>query len=86
MYIYIYIYIFMYISVWLACQPAAIIGARAYLFPQSVKNHYFCSGQISSDPICPFPMAAQKAQGEKCHRPGGPSKPTPQHAGPAVRA
>ena len=28
-------------------------SARAYLFPQSVKNHYFCSGPISVDPICP---------------------------------
>ena len=24
-------------------------SARAYLFPQSVKNHYFCSGPISVD-------------------------------------
>ena len=28
-------------------------SARAYLFPQSVKNHYYCSGPISLDPICP---------------------------------
>ena len=28
---------------------------RAYLFPQSVKIHYFCSGPISVDPICPQP-------------------------------
>ena len=27
--------------------------AWAYLFPQSVKIHYFCSGPISVDPICP---------------------------------
>ena len=30
-------------------------SARAYLFPQSVKRHYFCSGTISLDPICPQP-------------------------------
>ena len=30
-------------------------SARAYLFPQSVKKHYFCSGPISVDPICPQP-------------------------------
>ena len=29
--------------------------AGAYLFPQSVKLHYFCSGPISVDPICPQP-------------------------------
>ena len=28
-------------------------SAWAYLFPQSVKAHYFCSGPISADPICP---------------------------------
>ena len=31
-------------------------SARAYLFPQSVKIHYFCSGPISVDPICPQSM------------------------------
>ena len=30
-------------------------SARAYLFPQFVKIHYFCSGPISVDPICPQP-------------------------------
>ena len=30
-------------------------SARAYLFPHSVKIHYFCSGPISVDPICPQP-------------------------------
>ena len=30
-------------------------SARAYLFPQSIKIHYFCSGPISVDPICPHP-------------------------------
>ena len=30
-------------------------SARAYLFPQSVKLHYFCSGPISVDPICRQP-------------------------------
>ena len=32
--------------------------ARAYLFPQSVKIPYFCSGPISVDPICPQRMEA----------------------------
>ena len=31
-------------------------SARAYLFPQSVKMYYFCSGPISVDPICPQPI------------------------------
>ena len=30
-------------------------SARAHLFPQSVEIHYFCSGPISVDPICPQP-------------------------------
>ena len=30
-------------------------SARAYLFPQSVKIHYFC-GPISVDPTCPKPV------------------------------
>ena len=30
-------------------------SARAYLFPQSVKIHDFCSGHISVDRICPQP-------------------------------
>ena len=30
-------------------------SARAYLFPQSVKTHYFCRRPISADPICPQP-------------------------------
>ena len=30
-------------------------SARTYIFPQSVKIHYFCSGLISADPICPQP-------------------------------
>ena len=28
-------------------------SARAYLFPQSVKHDYFCSGPIIADPIRP---------------------------------
>ena len=28
-------------------------SARAYLFPQSVRINYFCSGPISVDPVCP---------------------------------
>ena len=34
-------------------------SARAYLFSQSVKIHYFCSGPISVDPICPQPSFLQ---------------------------
>ena len=30
-------------------------SARPYLFPQSLKIHYFCSGPSSVDPICPQP-------------------------------
>ena len=30
-------------------------NARAYLFPQCVKIHYFCSGPISVDPSRPHP-------------------------------
>ena len=30
-------------------------GKFAYLFPHSVKTHYFCCGPISVDPICPQP-------------------------------
>ena len=32
-----------------------LLGARAYLSPQSVKIHYFCSGPVSVDPICSQP-------------------------------
>ena len=34
-------------------------SARACLFPQSVKIHYFCSGPVSVDPICPQPRQVQ---------------------------
>ena len=37
-------------------------SARAYLFPQSVKIHYFCSGPSSVDPICPQPRWAVAPQ------------------------
>ena len=33
----------------------------AYLFPQSVKMHYFCSGPIRADPICPQPRLSAEA-------------------------
>ena len=33
-------------------------SARAYLLPQSVKIHYFCSGTISLEPICLQPKVA----------------------------
>ena len=35
-------------------------SARAYLFPQSVEIHYFRSGPISVDPICPQPRHPQR--------------------------
>ena len=35
-------------------------SARAYLFPQSIKIRYFCSGPISVDPSCPQPSRAQQ--------------------------
>ena len=35
-------------------------SAGAYLFPQSVIMHYFCSGPISVDPICPQPNNARE--------------------------
>ena len=34
-------------------------SARAYLFPESVKNCCFRSGPISVDPICPQPKIVQ---------------------------
>ena len=30
-------------------------SSSSYLFPQSVKIDYFCSGPISVDPVCPQP-------------------------------
>ena len=38
-------------------------SARAYLFPQSVKSHYFCSGPISADPIRPQPSNVEMGMG-----------------------
>ena len=38
-------------------------SAREYLFPQSVKIHYFCSGPISVDPIRPQPNTTALAEG-----------------------
>ena len=35
-------------------------SARAYLFPQSVKINYFCSGPMSVDPIRPQPRNASQ--------------------------
>ena len=37
------------------CLPKS---ARAYIFPQYVNIHYFCSGPISVAPICPQPSDA----------------------------
>ena len=34
-------------------------SVRAYLFPQSVEIHYFCSGPISVDLICPQPESVE---------------------------
>ena len=39
------------------CLPKS---ARAHIFPQSVKIHYFCSGLFSVDPICPQPTKIQR--------------------------
>ena len=38
-------------------------SARAYLFPQSVKNHYFGSGPVGVDPICPQPRRTADRSG-----------------------
>ena len=43
-------------------------SARAYLFPQSDKINYFCSGAISVDPICPPPTLVQSTS-EREHDP-----------------
>ena len=40
-------------------------SAMAYLFPQSVEIHYFCSGPISVHPICPQPRAARQGGGRR---------------------
>ena len=37
-------------------------SARAYLFSQSVKIHYSCSGPISVDPMCPQPTCAPERE------------------------
>ena len=41
------------------CLPES---ARVYSFPQSVTIHYFCSGPISLDPICPQPRRAREGR------------------------
>ena len=38
-------------------------SAMAYLFLQSVKMHYFCSGPIGVDPICPQPTSSSSSCG-----------------------
>ena len=40
------------------CQKLSM--SRTF-FPQSVKVHYFCSGPVSFDPICPRPRGADEA-------------------------
>ena len=37
-------------------------------FSQSVKFHYFCSGPISVDPICPQPKTARREGTHHSHR------------------
>ena len=37
-------------------------SARAYLFPQPIKIHYFCSGPASVDPMCPQPNRIPRAE------------------------
>ena len=32
--------------------PISSKSSRAYLFPQSIRTHYFCNGPVSVDPIC----------------------------------
>ena len=69
-------------------------SARAYLFPQSVKTHCFCSGPISVDPICPQPKGVwprlghgRRAARERGPRgPGAPRRlPQPQARAAALR-
>ena len=43
-------------------------SARAYLFPQSVKTHYFCSGPVSVGPICPQPKGSGEEEEQLRHR------------------
>ena len=46
------------------CQNLPISVGVAYLFPQSVKTHYFCSDPsdpISVDPICPQPRQTRES-------------------------
>ena len=46
---------FMFFDRDLLCTPVNLLlysqSARAYLFPQSVKNHYFCSGPLVLTPF-----------------------------------
>ena len=42
--------------------------ARAYLFPQSVKIRYFCSGPISVDPTCPRPTGSRRTSSSPAAR------------------
>ena len=35
-------------------------SSKGVLFPQSVSNHYFCSGPTSADPICPQPRRLRR--------------------------
>ena len=48
-------------------------SARPYLFSPPVKTHYFCSGPISVDPICPQPVKTLKPQILKPQAPRPPS-------------
>ena len=61
-------------------------SARAYLFLRSVKNHYFCSGTISVDPIRPQPNETRPCRHatmprRSCSAVSAPSEPPPAAAG-----
>ena len=41
--------------------PLTYFYLRTYLFSQ-VKVHYFCSGPISADPVCPQPRSSRRSR------------------------
>ena len=62
-------------------------SARGHFFPQPVKTHYFCSGPINVEPICPQPRTplvpddfeatvAELLNGNRCR--GHTARPHPQ--------
>ena len=50
------------------CQNLSKSITSAYLFPQSVKIHYICSGPIRVDPICPATKASASSAPSGCPR------------------